>query len=882
MLVIPVSVIPSFILLTVTAYKTSFFIYHISHVTLSLPASTVINRELTMWLVVLAYLLVLLVSVKAISHYIPLFSYSFYFYIPLTLSIFIPLQTLILLPLDHVSNNYEPIAWFCLLNDVIALLWKLSYYSLLCLSFIILPLLQEYFNSGSFNGKLRDSFKSNLNYNLILLSITLLSSIFLFFKGFSLKNLNLLIIALSHTYSLSLSLFLMSHGIVAIPRKLFTLFEFTTRWLGPRGIGSGRIGFNGAELTGSDGRNPPLGEISGGAFSVSDLNGFNGVGSYKGLNPTSGAFSDLNEGFQSYPGDLPWNGSDPLQSFLSDPELQRGNHPGPDSNLRNSLGYNSLNDSSSSFPSLFNLYPALPPLYDNLSDYKISFNDDCVIIVKLKKLFLSDERRFNDYNDDEADGVNEGNNIGGRNSSNQFGEFSDFLNSDNGNSTITDNKNVPPSFFSKFKDNKISDAIKSKLGSNSNEESVDITYSNEFPVYFRDWILSLYNQIPDTILNTIDDEYIANNSSQKITKDQLTEKFMVKLTKSFQNNRRKLTAYEAEFDDLFSKIIKLEDVLNGKNSGKINFRFNHTIILNDRFTILYYYYINPLSKKFFSMILFTLSFIIIESEFFHSTKLSIINIIMNKFHNHNVIQFFITEIFFSFMLISALTSLTSLKIFNMYHLVKNGSDPVSCSWYAMYISRLTIPLSYNFITLFQSPKSVFEEWFGKSIHLSGIFEMLNSWLPRLILIPVILTTFNIYDKVKKRLGINDSWGFEDDEESGYGNSNNLIIAEAKRIINREIGKRNIDRRENTFNLNNAANLNYENNRNNFNTSLRGNAENVETSTFSDNNNEQEGIWNKINGTLNNIKNSVTDRLRPYRDDPLDFNYDDDADQNLVI
>ncbi|KAK6203074.1 LMBR1-like membrane protein-domain-containing protein [Scheffersomyces amazonensis] len=455
---------------------------------------------------------------------------------------------------------------------------------------------------------------------------------------------------------------------------------------------------------------------------------------------------------------------------------------------------------------------------------------------------------------------------------------------------------------------------------------------------FRDWILQLNGSIPNDLRDLVKRQYFhETTNSNSITRDQLTLSFMKRLTASFNSNLRKFQAYESEFESLFIKLTHLEDILEAKtnNSKQLIFRVNnYRVLLSPRFNFLYWYYIRPISSRILSLFYFAMSFIILQSEFFHSTRLSLVNFIYQSLR-FPVLQFTFTSIFFSYMLFASLNSLTQLKIFNMYHLVPHNSDPVSACFYTTYIARLTIPLSYNFLTLFLSRTSQFENWFGQSIHLTGLFNLMNNWLPRLLLIPVLLTAFNIYDKLKKKIGLGDIYDnwvlFDDDdsvnehgndlENSGSGsNINNkrkdLIIVEAKRIINREIQRREHVHNLRPFNLsatgsvdnintiNGNADLNYQSNLRTFHDSLINNSDSInnridqslhgddqEPFLFGnqDNQTPSPSLWGRFNGLFTGFRNTIGDRLTEqssrveYHDEPLDnFNYDEDADENLAL
>ncbi|KAG5418401.1 hypothetical protein I9W82_003929 [Candida metapsilosis] len=424
---------------------------------------------------------------------------------------------------------------------------------------------------------------------------------------------------------------------------------------------------------------------------------------------------------------------------------------------------------------------------------------------------------------------------------------------------------------------------------------------------YRDWILNLYDSVPGEIREQVEKQYLHDNTV--IDRDQLNDQFMTDLNSSFNSNLNRFIGYQSEFNRMISKILRLEDVLNSVSTRELVFRVdNHRVLWSPKFNFIYWYYIRPISNRIGATILGLASLVILQSEFFHSTKLSLMNVFVYStgINNHSFLQFAISCITFSYMLFAALNSLTQLKIFNMYHLVPRNSDPVSACWYAMYIARLTIPLSYNFITLFVSRESIFEKWYGQSVHLTGLFNLLNNWIPRLILVPVLLAMFHVYDKVKKRLGFGDlydSWIlFDEDDEQDNDDSNkrsDLVIVEAKRIVSRELSRRQMQLRP--FNLVsngnhednslNPADVNYERQRREFNNSLANRIDNSpdeEPIYYNGTLNAQSqsgGLWGRISNTVGNFfdRDGSRNTHPPYRDEPLDdFDYDNDANENLVL
>ncbi|KAF7583108.1 LMBR1-like membrane family protein [Clavispora lusitaniae] len=425
-------------------------------------------------------------------------------------------------------------------------------------------------------------------------------------------------------------------------------------------------------------------------------------------------------------------------------------------------------------------------------------------------------------------------------------------------------------------------------------------------IVFRDWILSLAQKVPDDIRESVTREFV-NNETRHISRDQVSEAFLTQLAYNFQNHQYKLSAHMAEYDTLLREITKLQTLLEAKAASTPDER-NQIMrsvsgLLSPAMSFYFQCYIKPVLCRLLSVALLCVSFILIQSEFFHSTKLSLMDIVIYRtgIHNHTLTQGLVSFLVFSYMLFCALNSLAKLKVFNMYHLVPHHSDPVSTCFYASYIARLTIPLSYNFITLFTSRQSIFEEWYGKSIHLTGLFNLMNNWIPRLLLIPIVLTTFHVYDKLKSRIGLNsdfyDSWAnFDDDEnmneatdlENAQNKRKELVIVEAKRLVAMEMNKRQSTASMSLrpFNLNTAADSAYESNRRAFNESLSGGLSNRVDSYHDDDDpvEENSGFWGRVGGAVNGLRDVVQTKFTrgtpSYTDTPLDsYDYDED---NLII
>lgn len=310
-------------------------------------------------------------------------------------------------------------------------------------------------------------------------------------------------------------------------------------------------------------------------------------------------------------------------------------------------------------------------------------------------------------------------------------------------------------------------------------------FANE--LQWRDWILSLERQIPDDLRNQLQREYRAEESQVLVA--EIDETYMVNLTKSFNRHHYNLTAYLLEYTQLLLEITRIEDTLN-HDPESVVYRFS---TLNPKRTYYLTMHVYPWASRVVAVVLAVLSVVVFESEMMHSTKFSLVNLVVT--HVGPYLQILLVMALFSYMLIATLLSLTLMKVFNMYHLVPHNLDPCLALWFAMYVARMTIPLLYNFLGLFVDRNSVFEDWFGKLLQLTGLFLGINEWLPRFILVPILLTAFHVYDRVKQKVGWTEWFDDDDDDEEaaqmldGSRTRNELVIAEAKRLVDREMHRR---------------------------------------------------------------------------------------------
>jgi hypothetical protein len=109
-------------------------------------------------------------------------------------------------------------------SSSILLVWKIVYWLNFIITWLLLPIAQEYELAGEFHWK--DKLKRSLLNNLIIYGAFALFGglflVYLFIRGnFRLQEITTILMAASNVFGMVLVVVLLSHGIVEIPRKLW-------------------------------------------------------------------------------------------------------------------------------------------------------------------------------------------------------------------------------------------------------------------------------------------------------------------------------------------------------------------------------------------------------------------------------------------------------------------------------------------------------------------------------------------------------------------------------------------------------------------------------------------------------------------------------------
>ncbi len=246
-----------------------------------------------------------------------------------------------------------------------------------------------------------------------------------------------------------------------------------------------------------------------------------------------------------------------------------------------------------------------------------------------------------------------------------------------------------------------------------------------------------------------------------------TDVELAQLTRKVRYTVANRERYTHEWSAMVDKYVFLQDVLNAKQGSGRLLLSNSQKPVPPRIEYLYYAHGLPLGRKLAAIVAGFISFSIVWAELFvsrDSPYLRYITLPIAKWHSIELLS----ALLLAYMATCAYSTLLRLRVFNRYALI-DGQRTASNSlfFYSSYLCRLTIPLSYNFVSLLPPnlrAVSTFSEFLGKAINLQPLGRAFNDWLPLFILLPVGLTLVNSYDAVKNWLG--NSWLDDEDDVNG--------------------------------------------------------------------------------------------------------------------
>lgn len=294
---------------------------------------------------------------------------------------------------------------------------------------------------------------------------------------------------------------------------------------------------------------------------------------------------------------------------------------------------------------------------------------------------------------------------------------------------------------------------------------------------FQEWIDELVtsNNLPESRIAT---DPIAREATERVPAV-VTERYLADLTRRLARAHHQRARYIDQWDRLLVKASELQGIIDAKGSKRLTFggRSSKLNLLTPSTRYYVYVHIVPALSILTGAILAFGSVCVILSEFIKwpAPQLSPISLTVIHHPSSNSVGFggqLIAAIWILYMCTCTLSSLSDVPVWGGRALVRRNTYSESACWYALQVSKLTVPLSFNFLTFL--PKhihehTVFFQFLGRLINLTPLGTGFDFVFPILILLPVSATLFNLYGRIKRILGF-DIFADEDDKinASGYG------------------------------------------------------------------------------------------------------------------
>lgn len=281
----------------------------------------------------------------------------------------------------------------------------------------------------------------------------------------------------------------------------------------------------------------------------------------------------------------------------------------------------------------------------------------------------------------------------------------------------------------------------------------------------------------------------------------ITERYLADLTRKLKRARHKKARFVDEWSRLCQQAQDTQMVIDSATSQKLDFGRERPSVLNfkiltPKLRFYLHFYGIPYLRIALSLIFAAASILVVWSEVVSSfsSKLSIIGltVVHHPYSDRGQVPFFgqiIAAAWLLYMDACALYAISDVKVWGNRALVKRQTYAESACWYSLQVAKLTVPLSFNFITLM--PASVYKEtsffhFLGKLVNLTPLGSGFSTYFPCFILVPALATLFNLYGKTKKVIGFGVLEDDSVENPSGFGTGG---WREGRALIERELQSR---------------------------------------------------------------------------------------------
>ncbi|KAF2825046.1 hypothetical protein CC86DRAFT_371500 [Ophiobolus disseminans] len=329
---------------------------------------------------------------------------------------------------------------------------------------------------------------------------------------------------------------------------------------------------------------------------------------------------------------------------------------------------------------------------------------------------------------------------------------------------------------------------------------------NGITQHFKEWIDDLANNgsLPESRAGIVRSTTTATTIPPIIT-----ERYLADLARKLQRARHAKVRFETEWDHIVRKAVRTQAILDSKASQRLEFAaspYQTPRSPLDRITLLTPYTRFHLHTHIIPALTYTAWALTIlastaivwsecvrESQDLGGPKLSLIGwtVSHRQSSRRSEIGFagqVTAAVWLSYMCICAFYSLTEVKIWGNRALVRRNTYLESATWYGLQVAKLTVPLSYNFLTMNDTKiwkSTQFHKFLGQLIDLSPLGQGFSRFFPIFILVPVFFTAFGLYRRLKAICGFADLLE-DEDEDANAGFAGSGSWREGRALIEREL------------------------------------------------------------------------------------------------
>ncbi|KAG9682732.1 hypothetical protein KCU85_g6139, partial [Aureobasidium melanogenum] len=256
----------------------------------------------------------------------------------------------------------------------------------------------------------------------------------------------------------------------------------------------------------------------------------------------------------------------------------------------------------------------------------------------------------------------------------------------------------------------------------------------------------------------------------------VTERYLAELSRKVKRARHKRARFTGEWNHLVRQAARLQSLLDLSSSQRpkaANMRYHLQV------------HVLPALRVIAGIFLACASVVLLWSEVVHEmdSKLSLVgmSVVHHPSSSRGQIGFagqMISAAWLLYMCAAALYSVTEVKVWGNRALVRRQTYAESACWYSLQVAKLTVPLSFNFITMIDptiSEGTTFFRFLGRLINLTPVIGNFSAYFPIVVLIPVVATLFNLYGKVKNVIGFGVLEDEHDEPGAGTWREGRILI-----------------------------------------------------------------------------------------------------------